>query len=158
VPHVREKITNLVIYVDMLKSLARASCIDYVTHGGIPIPNPVITNIAKYHFAENLHACIKAIQDIAGGLLITAPTYKDFQNPETRGYIEKYLGGKAGVSAEKRLRMLQLIRRLAGFETEVLAVHAEGSLQAQRMTIYAESYSQVQEYKKWAEIAAGIKD
>jgi len=158
VPHVREKITNLVIYVDMLKSLARASCIDYVTHGGIPIPNPVITNIAKYHFAENLHACIKAIQDIAGGLLITAPTYKDFQNPETRGYIEKYLGGKAGVSAEKRLRMLQLIRRLAGFETEVLAVHAEGSLQAQRMTIYAETYSQVQEYKKWAEIAAGIKD
>ncbi len=158
VPHVREKITNLVIYVDMLKSLARASCIDYVTHGGIPIPNPVITNIAKYHFAENLHACIKAIQDIAGGLLITAPTYKDFQNPETRGYIEKYLGGKAGATAEKRLRMLQLIRRLAGFETEVLAVHAEGSLQAQRMTIYAESYPQVQEYKKWAEVAAGIKD
>lgn len=158
VPHVREKITNLVIYVDMLKSLARASCIDYVTHGGIPIPNPVITNIAKYHFAENLHTCIKAIQDISGGLLITAPTYKDFQNPKTRGYIEKYLGGKAGASAEKRLRMLQLIRRLAGFETEVLAVHAEGSLQAQRMTIYAESYSQVQEYKKWAEVAAGIKD
>lgn len=158
VPHVREKITNLVIYVDMLKSLARASCIDYVMHGGIPIPNPVITNIAKYHFAENLHACIKAIQDIAGGLLITAPTYKDFQNPETKGYIEKYLGGKAGISAEKRLRMFQLIRRLAGFETEVLAVHAEGSLQAQRMTIYAESYQQIQEYKKWAEIAAGIKD
>jgi hypothetical protein len=54
--------------------------------------------------------------------------------------------------------MLQLIRRrLATFETEVLALHAEGSLQAQRMTIYGESVSKIQQYKEWAEIAAGIK-
>jgi 4-hydroxybutyryl-CoA dehydratase/vinylacetyl-CoA-Delta-isomerase len=158
VPHVREKITNLIIYVDTLKSLARASCMDFITHGGIPIPNPVISNIAKYHFAENIHNCIKAIEDIAGGLLITVPTYKDFQNPETKGYIEKYLGGKAGIPTEHRLRMLQLIRRrLATFETEVLALHAEGSLQAQRMTIYGESQAEIQKYKQWAEMAAGIK-
>ena len=158
IPHIREKITNLIIYVDTLKSLARASCMDYVTHEGIPIPNPVISNIAKYHFAENIHSCIKAIEDIAGGLLITVPTYKDFQNPETKGYIEKYLGGKKGISTEARLRMLQLIRRrLATFETEVLALHAEGSLQAQRMTIYVERMAEVQKYKEWVEIAAGIK-
>ena len=54
--------------------------------------------------------------------------------------------------------MLQLIRRrLATFETEVLALHAEGSLQAQRMTIYGESLNEVQKYKQWAEMAAGIK-
>ncbi len=157
VPHIREKITNLVIYVDTLKSLARASCMDYVTHGGIPIPSPVISNIAKYHFAENFHDCVKAIEDIAGGLLITAPTYKDYQNPETKEYVEKYLGGKAGIPTEHRLRMFQLIRRLATFETEVLALHAEGSIQAQRMTIYAESLSEIEKYKKWAEEAAGIK-
>jgi 4-hydroxybutyryl-CoA dehydratase/vinylacetyl-CoA-Delta-isomerase len=158
VPHVREKITNLIIYVDTLKSLARASCMDYITHEGIPIPNPVISNIAKYHFAENLHNCIKAIEDIAGGLLITVPTYKDYQNPETKEYIEKYLGGKAGIPTEHRLRMMQLIRRrLATFETEVLALHAEGSLQAQRMTIYGESVPKIQQYKEWAEMAAGIK-
>jgi 4-hydroxybutyryl-CoA dehydratase/vinylacetyl-CoA-Delta-isomerase len=105
-----------------------------------------------------VHGCIKAIEDIAGGLLITVPTYKDFQNPETKGYIEKYLGGKKGVSTEARLRMLQLIRRrLATFETEVLALHAEGSLQAQRMTIYAERAAEVQKYKQWVEMAAGIK-
>jgi len=157
VPHIREKITNLVVYVDTLKSLARASCMDYVTHGGLPIPNPVISNISKYHFAENFHDCVKAIEDIAGGLLITAPTYKDYQNPETKKHIEKYLGGKVGIPTEHRLRMFQLIRRLATFETEVLALHAEGSIQAQRMTIYAESLSEIEKYKKWAEEAAGIK-
>jgi 4-hydroxybutyryl-CoA dehydratase / vinylacetyl-CoA-Delta-isomerase len=85
-------------------------------------------------------------------------TIKKEGNPETKGYIEKYLGGKAGIPTEDRLRMLQLIRRrLATFETEVLALHAEGSLQAQRMTIYAERMSEVQKYKQWVEIVAGIK-
>jgi len=157
VPHVVQHITDIAIYVDMLKSLARASCIDCVLHGGIPIPNPVISNMAKYHFASNYHDCAKKVQDIAGGLLITAPSYKDFQNPETRGDIEKYLGGAAEFSTEDRLRMLQLIRERVTFETEVLAVHAEGSLQAQRMTIYGEATAKVQEYKKMAQRAAGIK-
>jgi len=54
--------------------------------------------------------------------------------------------------------MLQLIRRRpATFETEVLALHVEGSLQAQRMTIYAERQAGVQKYKQWVEMAAGIK-
>jgi hypothetical protein len=54
--------------------------------------------------------------------------------------------------------MMQLIRRrLATFETEVLALHAEGSLQAQRMTIYAERMAEVQKYKGWVETVVGIK-
>ena len=157
VPHVVQQITDLVIYVDMLKSLARASCIDCVLHGGIPIPNPVISNMAKYYFATNYHNCVKMVQDIAGGLLITAPSYKDYQNPETKDYIEKYLGGAAEFPTEDRLRMLQLIRRGLSLETEVTAVHAEGSLQAQRMTIHGEATAEVQEYKKIAQRAAGIK-
>ncbi|GAI48314.1 unnamed protein product, partial [marine sediment metagenome] len=106
----------------------------------------MISNMAKYHFAENFHQCVKALQDIAGGLLITAPTYKDYQNPDIQKDIEKYLGGKAGIPTEHRLRMLQLIRRLLSLETEVLAVHAEGSLQAQRMTIYFESLPEIDKY------------
>jgi len=157
VPHVVQHITDLMIYLHMLKSLARASCIDYVVHGGIPIPNPIISNMAKYHFASNYHDCVKMVQDIAGGLLITAPSYKDYQNPETKDYIEKYLGGAAEFPTEDRLRMLQLIRNTLSFELEVVAVHAEGSLQAQRMTIYGEAIAEVQEYKKIAQRAAGIR-
>ncbi len=156
VPHIREEITDLVIYINTLKSLARASCIDFVTHGGIPIPNPVLTNMAKYHFATNFHTCIKLVQDIAGGLLVTAPTYKDFESPEIGDYVKKYLGGKAGATAEMRLRMFQLMRRMMRVENEVVAVHAEGSLQAQRMTIYYESIKEVEQYKKMAEFGAGI--
>jgi len=158
VPHIKEELTDLVIYVNTLKSLARASCIDFATHGGIPIPNPVLTNMAKYHFATNFHQCIKLVQDIAGGLLVTAPTYQDFVNPDIGDFIKKYLGGKSGVTAEARLRMFQLLRRMMTVENETVAVHAEGSFQSQRLMIYVEALREMAQYKKQVEYAAGIID
>jgi 4-hydroxybutyryl-CoA dehydratase/vinylacetyl-CoA-Delta-isomerase len=155
--HIIEKITDLVIYVNMLKSLSRAACVDYVVHGGIPTPNPVITNMAKYYFASNFHRCVEMVQDVAGGLLSTAPTYADFTNPEIGAFIERYLGGAEGTTAEQRLRMLQFIRRILCQEIEVLAVQGEGSFQAQRMTIYLESQDEIQQYKRMTEKEAGIK-
>lgn len=155
VSHVREKIIDLVIYLNMLKSLSRAACVDYVMHGGFATPNPVITNMAKYHFASKYHDCVKIVQDMAGGLLSTAPTYKDFQNPDIQEFIMKYLGGRAGVSAEQRLRMLQLMRRILDPEIEVLAVHGEGSFEAQRMTIFAEALPEIMRCKEFAEVEAG---
>jgi 4-hydroxybutyryl-CoA dehydratase / vinylacetyl-CoA-Delta-isomerase len=138
-PHVREKLTDLVIYLETLRSMARAACLDYVTYDGIAVPNPISTNIAKYYFANEYHTVIKIIEDLAGGLLVTAPTYKDYQLPELQGDLDKYLSAKAGYPAEQRLRMLDLIRRISGADRETIALHGEGSLQAQRMTILAEA-------------------
>lgn len=156
-PHVREKMTDLVIYLETLKALARAACLDPVVHGGIPIPNPVTTNIAKYHFAHNYHDVVKIIQDLAGGLLVTAPTYKDYQHPDLKKDIEKYLVGKAGIPTEHRLRMFDLIRRITRSELEAIVLHGEGSMQAERMTIYAEARKVIKECKKIAEDLAEIK-
>jgi 4-hydroxybutyryl-CoA dehydratase/vinylacetyl-CoA-Delta-isomerase len=159
--HVREKITDMIIYLEMLKSLARASCSEPIEHGGIAVPNPIISNISKYHFAENYHTFVKSIQDICGGILVTSPTYRDYQNPELRDYIDKYLGGRKGIPTEHRLRMLQLIRTWIASDTgggiEVTALHAEGSLQAQRMIIYGEYAERLQEYKENAKRLAGIE-
>jgi len=157
VSHIREQITDLAIQLQTLKSLSKASCLDYEIYGGIPIPNRAITNIAKYSYANSWHNCTKLIQDIAGGLLVTAPTYRDWQNARTRGYIEKYLGGKAGISTEDRLRMFQIIRHALSAESEVIAIHAEGSLAAQRMTILAEAMGDIQECKQRAIGLAGSK-
>ncbi|MBN1375987.1 MAG: hypothetical protein JXA01_07510 [Dehalococcoidia bacterium] len=157
VPHIKERLVELTMYLDTLKSLARAACMDYVMHGGVAVPNPAITNTAKYNMADNYHNCIKAVQDIAGGILATGPTYKDFVNSEIGKYIDKYLGGVAGIPTENRLRMLQLIRRTMNQDREVLVIHGEGSLQAERMTILAEKKAEIAKYKKFAEEAAGIK-
>lgn len=155
--HVREKITELIIYLETLKALSKAACYDFVMHGDIAVPNPVTTNIAKYHFAHNYHDVIKVIQDLSGGLLVTAPTYKDFKNPQTHDYIDKYLGAKKGVSTEKRLRMLDLIRRMTGADLETICLHGEGSPMAERMTIWMEGARVMEQCKRIAEEMAGIK-
>lgn len=156
-PHIRQEITDLVIETNTLKSLAKASCMDYEIYGGIPIPNRVLTNIAKYSYASNYHKYVKILQDISGGLLITAPTHRDWQNPKTKDFMEKYLGGKAGIPTENRLRMLQLIRHMLRAEAEVIAIHAEGSLFAQRMMILGEAREDIEKYKEQAKALAGIE-
>lgn len=155
-PHVREKITDLVMYVETLRSLSYAACLDYTDYGGIAVPNPVSTNIAKYHFADKYHDVVKVLQDLAGGLLVTAPTYKDYRRPELQGDIDKYLGARAGVPTENRLRMLDLIRRITGADRETIAIHGEGSLQAQRMTIYAEARKLIKRSREMVEEQAEI--
>jgi aromatic ring hydroxylase len=109
---------------------------------GIAIPSPLLVNIAKLHFAENYHQMVAYLQDISGGILVTAPGEDDLRNPETRPFIEKYLGGKAGVPAAVRLRVLNMISELTasdfGGYQAVLAIHAEGSIEAEKLTIHRE--------------------
>ncbi len=139
--HVREKITKLITYTETVRGLSRAAAHDCrITEHGVAVPNIILTNLAKYHFANNYHQAVAWVQDIAGGLVVTGPSEKDLENPETREYIERFLGGKKGVSTRERLRAFNLVRDLTastfGGYNELLAIHAEGSLEAQKITIF----------------------
>jgi aromatic ring hydroxylase len=141
--HIREKITRLIAYTQTLRALTTQAALNCrVAEEGIAIPSPLLVNIAKLHFAENYHQMIAYLQDISGGILVTAPSEADLRNPETRPFIDKYLGGKAGVSAEARLRVLSMISELTAMDfggyQAVLAIHAEGSIEAEKMTIHRE--------------------
>jgi 4-hydroxybutyryl-CoA dehydratase/vinylacetyl-CoA-Delta-isomerase len=109
---------------------------------GVAVPNPVTTNVAKQYFAEQYHGMVQKVQDIAGGLLVTGPSEEDLTAPETKAYVERYLGGKKGFGTANRLRVMNLIRDLLtsdfGGYNEVLSIHAEGSLEAQKLTILRE--------------------
>jgi aromatic ring hydroxylase len=157
-PNIREQMTELVYYLNSMKSLARASCMDCVKHGGIAIPNPVTANVAKYFYANNYNNVVKIVEDISGGILTTAPTYADWQNEETGKFLEKYLGGKADTTAEARLRVAQALRHYPclGTELDVNNIHAEGSLMAARMTMYGEARKDLQLYKQLGECLAGV--
>ena len=140
VSHVREKITKLIIYTETVRGLSRAAAFDCrITDFGLAVPNIIQTNLAKHYFANNYHQAVAWVQDIAGGLVVTGPDEADYENAETRPYIEHFLGGKQGVSTKDRLRAFNLVRDLTastfGGYNELLAIHAEGSLEAQKVTI-----------------------
>jgi 4-hydroxybutyryl-CoA dehydratase/vinylacetyl-CoA-Delta-isomerase len=141
--HVRDKLIWLISYAETLRSLTRLSALDCVaTPEGMVKPHTLTVNMAKHHFAAHYHQALAYVQDITGGLAATAPALEDLQNPELAGYLRKYLAGKAPYSAEERLRMINLVQDLtasdfAGYHA-VLAVHAEGSIEAEKLAILRE--------------------
>ena len=138
--HIREKVTRLIIYTETVRALSRAAALDCKLTDGIAVPDIMTTNIAKHYFANNYHEAVRDVQDIAGALLVTGPSEADWDHAETRDDLERYLGGRKGVSTMDRMKAMNLIRDLTasdfGGYHELLAIHAEGSLEAQKITIF----------------------
>jgi len=158
VPHVREKLTWLAMYTEAVEIMGRSACEHCISEpdSDLVYPNPMYANICKFYFADNWHQATKYIQDIAGGITVTCPSGKDFMNPETRKLLDKYLGGREGIPTEHRLRMAKLIRDLTSSYEDVLTIHAEGSLEAQKLSIY--TLADFDRYKAAAKRAARIQD
>jgi 4-hydroxybutyryl-CoA dehydratase/vinylacetyl-CoA-Delta-isomerase len=156
--HIRDKISWLVQYAEATEAMGRIACELCVSEpdSGLVYPNPMYANITKFFFADNWHTATKHLQDIAGRLAATLPAEKDFLNPETKEMLEKYLGGRAGVPTEHRVRLIKLIRDLTSSYEDVLTIHAEGSLEAQKLSIY--SLADFARYTAAAKRAARIKD
>jgi aromatic ring hydroxylase len=139
--HVREKLVHLIRYAETLRGLTHSAAVRaQVRELGISVPDPLYVNMAKYHFAHGYHEAVRNVQDLAGGALVTGPGAEDLDSPETVPHYEKYYVGRAGVSGRERLQALSLVRDLVASEfatyQEVLAVHAEGSLEAEKLALF----------------------
>ncbi len=158
--HVVEKLTRLIAYSETVQALTEMAAIRCrITGNGVAVPDVTLTNIAKAHFAENYHEAVRDLQDLAGGLLVTGPHEADLAHPELGPALRHYLGGRAGVDGEMRLKAMNLIRDLTasdfGGYNEILTIHAEGSLQAQQITI-ARDYD-LAPARAFAEEIAGLR-
>ena len=159
--HVREKMTALVAYAETLRALTRMAAHECrVLDPGIAVPSVLLVNLAKWHFASNYHRAVSLVQDLSGGLLVTGPGQEDVGAPEVGEYIRKFLGGRKGVSAETRLKAMNLVRDLTasdyGGYQEVLAVHAGASIEAEKLTVYRDA--DVKRSRAFAMQLAGINE
>ena len=95
--------------------------------------------------------------DIVGGVVCTAPSGKDFDNPEIAGYVEKYFKGKADIPTKERIRIVRLVEYLVGQSSIVPteSVHGAGPPATQRLMIRAAT--NMNYLKKCAKIMAGIE-
>lgn len=136
--HVRDKLTWLGGYVETVRGLVELAALRCGIEEGIAYPHVFTTNLAKWTFARDFHRALETVQDLAGGLIVTGPAGKDWESPEVRAVLEKYLRGVW--PADRRLAMLNLISdlttRLYGGYQAVLAVHAEGSIEAEKMAMF----------------------
>jgi len=120
----------------------------------------LLANVCKQNVTRFPYEIVRLAEDIAGGLMVTAPSEKDLRDPYLGKYIDKYLRGVDCVSTENRLRILRLIENLAlgtaavGYRTE--SMHGAGSPQAQRIMIARQGNIEMK--KKLAKAIAHIEE
>ncbi|QNB46744.1 4-hydroxybutyryl-CoA dehydratase [Thermanaerosceptrum fracticalcis] len=138
--HIKDKLVEMVHLNETLYSCGIAcSAEGNRTASGTYLINLLLANVCKLNVTRFPYEIARLAQDIAGGLMVTLPSEKDFRHPELGKYVEKYLQGVAGIPTEDRLRLLRLIenmtlgRAAVGYLTE--SMHGAGSPQAMRVVI-----------------------
>ena len=137
--HIRDKLSYLAQITEAFKVMNLSACLfpDKEEGSDLVVPNRMYINIAKYMYADNFHEMCKLAQDISGGIIADPIAYRDWMNPETHDYIEKYAAGKAGIPTEHRLKAIRYMMDMTGGRHMSHQIHAEGSLAAQKMMFYA---------------------
>jgi 4-hydroxybutyryl-CoA dehydratase/vinylacetyl-CoA-Delta-isomerase len=153
--HVREKLVRLIAYAETHRALVESAGLrGRVVPPGICRPDPLTTNICKYLFAEGYHKSLRDVQDLAGGLAVTGPSEEDIRHDELGPLIDHYLSG-ADTSGVDRLRTMYLITDLTAGEyggyQQILTVHAEGSLEAEKLTALRAA-----DLERYADYARGL--
>lgn len=159
--HVKDKIIEMVHLNETIWSSAVACCYEgTVTESGNFMIDLLLANVCKQNVTRFPYEIARLAEDLAGGLMVTAPSEKDFRDPHLGKYIDKYLKGVNGVSTENRLRVLRLVENISlgtaavGYRTE--SMHGAGSPQAQRIMISRQS--DIEAKKSFAKAIAKIQD
>ncbi len=159
--HIKDKIVEM----NHLNETLYCGCIACASEGhrepsGTYSVNTLLANVHKQNVTRFPYELSRIAQDIAGGLMVTLPSTRDLESPETRKWIEKYYKAKAGVPTMHRMRILRLIENLTlgtaavGYLTE--SMHGAGSPQAQRIMI--SRTVNLEEKKKAAKRLCGIEE
>ncbi len=154
--HIRDKITEMIHLNETMYSCSIACSYEgYRLASGTFFVKPLLANIVKHNVTRFPFEMARLAMDIAGGIVGTLPSEKDFKHPEIGKYIDKYLKGKADVRTEDRMRILRLIENMALGTELVEDLHGAGSPQTQR--IMMSRLTDIEAKKKLAKVLAGIE-
>jgi 4-hydroxybutyryl-CoA dehydratase / vinylacetyl-CoA-Delta-isomerase len=158
--HIKDKLVEMTHLNETIFGTGMAASYQSkATESGGFLPNDLLANVCKHHVTKLPYEIARLAQDLAGGLMVTLPSEKDFKGAEVGQLLEKYLKGRADIPTEDRVRILRLIenmtlgRNAVGYLTE--SMHGAGSPQAQRVQIARQM--DLETKKGLAKNLAGIK-
>lgn len=138
--HVKDKLIEMIHLNETMYACGIACSTEgHRTPSGSYDIDILLANVCKQNVTRFPYEIARLSQDIAGGLLVTAPSGRECKNPVAGPLIEKYLAAASTFSVEERIRIFRLIENLTlgtaavGYLTE--SMHGAGSPQAQRIMI-----------------------
>jgi 4-hydroxybutyryl-CoA dehydratase/vinylacetyl-CoA-Delta-isomerase len=139
--HIKDKLIEMMHLNETLYCCGIAcSAEGYPTEAGNYQIDLLLANVCKQNVTRFPYEITRLAEDIAGGLMVTMPSEKDFLHPEIGPVCEKYFRGNTKVPTIDRMKVLRLIENLTlgtaavGYRTE--SMHGAGSPQAQRVMIW----------------------
>jgi 4-hydroxybutyryl-CoA dehydratase / vinylacetyl-CoA-Delta-isomerase len=157
--HIKDKLIEMVHLNETLYACGIAcSSQGSPTASGTYLIDMLLANVCKQNVTRFPYEIARLAEDIAGGMMVTLPSEKDFNHPEIGKYIEKYYQAAPGVPTEHRMRIMRLIENITlgtaavGYRTE--SMHGAGSPQAQRIMIGRQA--DLDSKKNLAKAIAGI--
>jgi len=167
--HIKDKLIEMTHLNETLYCCGIAcSAEGYATAAGNYQIDLLLANVCKQNVTRFPYEIVRLAEDIAGGLMVTMPSEKDFKSDLVVGpsgmtigeVCNKYFAAAPGVKTENRMRILRFIENIAlgssavGYRTESL--HGAGSPQAQRIMIARQG--NINQKKELAKVIAGIKE
>lgn len=167
--HIKDKLIEMTHLNETLYCCGIAcSAAGYPTKAGNYQVDLLLANVCKQNVTRFPYEIVRLAEDIAGGLMVTMPSEKDFKsdlkvgkNGESIGDIcNKYFVGAPVCTTEERMRVLRFLENIClgssavGYRTE--SMHGAGSPQAQRIMIARQG--NIEGKKKLAKDIAGIKN
>ena len=134
--HIIDKLTEMIAMAETCWSCTLACSYEgYRTPSGAYHINPLLANVTKLNITRMVYEWMRVAQDIAGGKIITLPSEKDLDNPESAKIIEECFSGKEGFPPLDIIKMLRLIENMSVGAGLPEAMHGAGSPAAQKIMI-----------------------
>ena len=138
--HIKDKLVEMVHLNETLYACGLASSYEgRQSPSGTYMIDVLLANVTKLNVTRFPYEIARLAQDIAGGLLVTMPSEKDFNHPEIGPLLQKYLVGSEEFPTEWRQRLLRLIENITlgvgGVGYLVESMHGAGSPMAQRIIL-----------------------
>jgi 4-hydroxybutyryl-CoA dehydratase/vinylacetyl-CoA-Delta-isomerase len=155
--HINDELTEMVVLRETGRACGLASANlgkEEPEGSGVFLPDELMGNVSKMNICNAFWQVMALAGDIGGGLIATLPSLKELKNPETKKYVEEFLGFGSDVPTEDIMKVTKLLQNWTSGQHGVATWHGAGPLMAQKIMI--QRVADYEHEKKLVKQALGI--
>jgi 4-hydroxybutyryl-CoA dehydratase / vinylacetyl-CoA-Delta-isomerase len=138
IAHINEQITEMVVMRETGRACGMAAAQlgkEDPVGSGVFLPDEVMGNVAKLNICNSFWRTMALAGDIGGGLIVTLPSLKELNNPETKDYVEEFFSFGSDQPTENILKVHKLLQHWTAGQHGVGTWHGAGPVMAQKIML-----------------------
>jgi len=136
--HINDEMMEMVVLRETGRACGLASAnlgVEEPEGSGVFLPDELMGNVSKLNICNAFWRVMALAGDIGGGLIATLPSLKELKNPETKKYVEEFLGFGSDVPTEDIMKVTKLLQNWTAGQHGVGTWHGAGPVMAQKIMI-----------------------